>query len=327
MIVKTAQYIGDFCVSVSVYKIYAAVLDKFAVDYPEKFAVKALLFMTDHLQAGRRLSVERAIKMFSIPHNYNSNQCRPPRFQLLAPLLQNIWPLSTEAIKKALVEGLFHNVLLSYMAQPEHTNDAFRIAHALRDASDEAASRDEAAREAHISDGQSAITCPHQSWITDMRDAASAIIVLYNGRDSYWGETGALHRVRQATTGSLLLLASSIKKEPWATMANICYDSRELFILPEITESLRACALHPAVWARAAARIPGWKINVRPGRTQQLEDKLWKVLLKAWESLDKFDADRCCELLEHLHLARCLTATSKPTDAELDAMQELAPQP
>jgi len=85
--------------------------------------------------------------------------------------------------------------------------------------------------------------------------------------------------------------------------------------------------LHPAVWARAAARIPGWKINVRLRKTQQLEEKLWRVLLKAWESLDKLDATGCCVLLEHLHLARCLTAPSKPIDARLDAMQELAPQP
>lgn len=110
-------------------------------------------------------------------------------------------------------------------------------------------------------------------------------------------------------------------------MARVLYDQSELIIRPDIAESLHACALHPAVWAIAAARIPGWKVNGRPGITQQLEEKLWTVLLKAWESLANEDAAGCCSLLERLCLARCLTAPSRPSDAKLDAMQELAPRP
>jgi len=164
--------------------------------------------------------------MFSI-HNFKKTaQGQRHKFQALAPLLRSNMPLSSESMEKALVRGLFRSVLLSYMALPDCTYDAYRVARALQIACDEASSRGESASAAHISGGQSAIACPCPSWITDMQDAASAIIALHTGCDSHlgafaMGETHALHRVRHATTGSLLLLANSIKKEPWATMARV----------------------------------------------------------------------------------------------------------
>ena len=311
----------------SEYKMFAARLDKGQVDYPEEFAVKALLFVTDNLLAARKLCFRRAADMYSIPHFDKATQSQEPVFKALAPNLRSILPLSTKSMEKALVQGLFRSVLLSYMTQPDRCEEAYFIAHTLRTACDAAASRDLAASEADISGGQSTIACQCQAWIFDMQDAASAIIFLYSGRESHRGEASALHHVRHATTGSLLLLAGSIENEPWATMARDLHDQSELLIVPEITESLRACALHPAVWARAAARIPGWKIRVRPGITQQLEEKLWTVFLADWKRLNTDDVPGCRLLLEHLRLARRLTAPSKPTDAELDAMQELAPRP
>jgi len=182
-IAEAANYLGDLeTKSVSDYKTYAAKLDKAAVDYHEEFAVQALLLVTHNLLAARKLCFHRASEMFSI-HNFNKKTAQGQRHkcQALAPLLRSIVPLSSESMEKALVRGLFRSVLLSYMALPECTYDAYRGARALQIAYDEASSRGESASAARISGGQSAIACPHQSWITDMQDAGSAIIVLYNG--------------------------------------------------------------------------------------------------------------------------------------------------
>ena len=330
---QAAVKLGDLAsLSFSDYKTYIAKLDRVVVDYPEEFAVKALLFVAHHLLTARTLSYRTAIEMFSLHHFDEATQGTRYPFQALAPRMRDIMPLSAESVQKALVQGLFGSVLLSYMAQPGCAHEAYSVADALRISCREAAGRSTAASEAHISGGQSAIACPCPSWITDMQDAGTAIMVLYSGCNKNLGtftlgDKVALHRVRQASTGSLLLLARSIKKKPRATMARVLYDQSELAIRLDITDSLRGCALHPAVWARAASRIPEWKVDLPPGRTQQLEEKLWIVLLKAWESLDKDDAAGCCSLLEHLRLARCLTAPSRPTDAKLEAMQVFAPKP
>ena len=83
--------------------------------------MKALLFVTDNLLAARKLCFRRAADMYSIPHFDKATQSQEPVFKALAPKLRSILPLSTKSMEKALVQGLFRSVLLSYMTQPSQT--------------------------------------------------------------------------------------------------------------------------------------------------------------------------------------------------------------
>ena len=49
-------------------------------------------------------------------------------------------------------------------------------------------------------------------------------------------------------------------------------------VVPQIQDALRTCAIDPAARVKVAALIPGWKTEVRPGTTLELEEILWKVL-------------------------------------------------
>lgn len=329
-ITKAAVELGDLStISLKDYMTCAAKLDNGTVDYPEVFAVKALLFVVHHQLAARTLPQYQATDMFRLSVD-GATQVPLLPFQALAPRLQSILPLSITAMETALVQGLFGSVMMHFMdvTLPGYFHEVMSVACALQDSCRAAASRCKAAHEAHMSVGQSAISNPCPSWIPDMHDAAAAVLVLLAG-DITLGDMDALHRVRQARAGSLTLLSGRIEKEPWATMARRLYDLSELTIIPEIHQSLQACALHHAVWARAAANIPGWKNKMRPHSTitQQLEDMLWKVLLKDWANLNQDNAAGCCSFLERLRLARSLTAHSRPADAELDAMQGFAHTP
>jgi hypothetical protein len=307
------------------YLVCAAKLDEAAVDYPVAFSVRALLFVAHSQLADGTMQVGHAIDMFSL-HDDRSLQILHRPFQALAPRLNRILQLSTDDMERALVQGLFGQVLLHFMASPGGMPAAGLVANALRDSCREATRRGETAAAAHSSAGRSAMAhpCP---WITEMLEAADAVQVLLTGDITLSG-MHTLHRARSATTGSLKLLAHSIEsRHAWSDLAASLYSQHEYHILPDISEALRACALHPALWARAAACIPGWREQTRPGSTQQLEERLWTVLLKAWELHDKHDAASCCSLLERLHLARSLTAPNRPADATLDTMQVSVPIP
>lgn len=285
----------------------------------------AILFVARSLLATDDFTSGDAGGMFCLGHG-GATDTPHQTFQLHDVGLQFIIPLSTAAMERALVHGLFGSVLLHFLAVPGCADEAYAVAAILGGTCNDAASRFKAAREAHDSVGQSAIACMCPSWIAEMGDAAAAVTVLFTG-DITTGDMGALHRVQHATTGSLMLLSLSIKEEPWATKARLLYDRSELTIMPLIAEALRTCPLHPAAWALAATSVQGWKEKTRPGHTQPLERTLWDVLMKGWATLNTDDEAACCSFLAALRLARGVTGPYRPDDAGLDTMQVVVPTP
>ena len=300
------------------YLTCAAKLDEAAIEVPSRTALQALFFVADHKLAAGTLSVIDAISMFSLD---TTVPLRP--FRCLDPCLQSILPGGADTTHTGLVWGLCAIVLLHFMKLPGRNYEAGLVAKALKHCCWVQKGKPSSA---NWFPSRSPVARTWPSWITDMEDAGDAVMVLING-DITRSKMGALHRVLHATTPALVLLASIIEKEPWAGMARKLYNDSELHHRPQITESLRACALHPAVWALAAANVPDWKEKLRPGSTQELEEKLWTVLLNAWGKLDKDDAAGCRSLLERLQLARSLTAPNRPADTKLNAMQAFAPKP
>lgn len=326
-IAHAALQLGDLTtISFEDYLTCSAKLDKAAVEYPEEFAVKAVLFVARHLLAAGTLSADEAIAMFRPYAVEGATPVPLHRFQAFHPGLQSISQLSDDAMERALVQGLFGIVLLHFMAPPALAYDAYAVAAALWSICYRAASIAAAASEAHLSVGRSVIARSCPIWLTDMQDAGLAVIVLYTGNHTNLGAiaeglalesaTGALHRVRQAGTGSLLLLASSFSNEPWARFWRALQEHSELAIMTQTVMSLRTHDQHIAGYEMVALRNPAWKRNLRTLR------------LKALGNLDEDDHVGCCTFMEHLRLVHCcLTAPSRPADAKLDTMQVYSPEP
>jgi hypothetical protein len=110
-------------------------------------------------------------------------------------------------------------------------------------------------------------------------------------------------------------------KETWKFGLGMCA------IKPKVDEALKACATDPEAWMKTAALIPGWRDQVRPGTTTDLEEMLWTVLLEAWTSFDSEDHLGATKLVDRLRLARDLDAPSRPDSTTIDVMEATAPHP
>ena len=319
------------------YMTYATKLDNAQITFPSSFCVQAILHRAQsQLLAGgsfRDISDMFVLKM--------PNRLFQAMFKAAAPRLHNIKDKSPAEIEEVLGDGLFGIVIVHFMNLTDGVPSTAAAAKTLRDGCAiatlmaSAGAAPAAATEPSIIAGSGMVASrttalpADWAWISELQDIAIAVLCLATDDDSP-ESLDTLCRVQESMTGRGKVLAKLLKKEHWAKrmQETWMYGIGSFTIKPKVQEALTACASDPEAWMKAAALIPVWKAEVRPGTTDPLEDLLWQVLLADWESFDAGDQSGSTALVERLRLARHLQAPHcRPDDATIDMMEITAPRP
>lgn len=314
---------------------FAAKLDEAQIALPPPFCVQALLHVAQAKLTAGTMPID-LVDMFTLKVPQSSAQ---GMFKVAAPRLQNIMPLTAAVLEKALTDGCFGTLILHSMSLIDGEPAAAAGAQALRCACTAARLLALATPGAPdgfgINAGPSAgsgrnSTLPTEwAWLPDLLDVSVAIGSLTTDQNSQ-DDMDTLLRVQAAKSGSRKLLNTTLVKKPlWAERVRDTwkYGLGSCNIIPKIQEALRVCATDPEAWLKAAALIPSWKTEVRPGTTTNLEEMLWAVLLASWENFDAEDQGGATALLNRLRLARHLMAPNRPDSEKIDLMESSAPRP
>ena len=311
------------------YISFASKLDEAQISLPHIFCVQALFYVA-HTQLMAGCFARDMSEMFVLktPPSFVQNP-----FKAAAPRLHNITEASPAIIEKVLGDGLFGIVILHFMNLPDGVHSTATVAETLLDGCNTAMIMAATSRPSIVAgSGMVSSRTPAMpaewAWVSELQDIASAILCVATDQNSQTA-MDALLRVQDCRTGRRKVLANLLKKEPWSkhTQDTWKYGLGSVTIAPKVQEALQACGSDPEAWARAATLIPGWKTEVRPGTTTELEEMLWQTLNQAWLSFDAEDPAGSAALVDRLRLARRLEASSRPTDAVIDLMEATAPRP
>ena len=303
---------------------FAHKLDESQTLYPAQFCAQATLqFLRFKMTGGADFAEVR--DAVTLKARQGTSQTL---FKAAAPCLQHFEPLRSTEIEKVLGDGLFGTIILGMMARADGVPGAVAAAATLRDSCAAASIMALASAEPEATPGPSTTAGPGWAWIQELQDVAIALLCVASDQSTQ-EQLDTLVRVQESKSGVRKLFANALKKKPWSDKLRSTwqYGIGSVNIIPRINEALRACAADPAAWATAAAQIPSWKAEVRPGTTTVLEEMLWTQLLSAWDNFDALDRPGATALLARLRLARSLEAPSRPDAASIDLMESDAPRP
>ena len=260
------------------FMAFASKLDEAQTAYPPAFCAQATIAVLRFKMAGGAdfAEVRDAV---TLKARQGTSQTL---FKAAAPCLQHFEPLRSTEIEKVLADGLFGTIILGMMARADGVPAAVAAAVTLRDACAAASIMALASAEPAATPGPSTTASPGWAWIPELQDVAIALLCVASDQSTQ-EQLDKLVRVQESKSGVRKLFANALKRKPWSDKLRETwqYGIGSVNIIPRINEALRACAADPAAWATAAAQIPSWKAEVRPGTTTVLEEMLWTQLLSA----------------------------------------------